>query len=174
MQQEVENKSEGKQESGRDRVLQALDHFTKDKKDLEEKIIEPAKERIDEEVKKLDEMKQELIEKKEKLNEFKGKEVDEPIKNAGEQYIERLKENASPEKLISRLGYNIQKQHPDSHEPESVTELMKAKNDLKSGIEPRPLLKKKRIDIGKKMNNIDDFGITRKVTADPGEEQVQV
>lgn len=179
----MDNKSEGEQViDEKAHVMQALDRFTKEKKDLEEKVIEPAKQRIDDEIERLnekkniiDEMKQELNEKKEKLNEFKQKEIEEPIKDIGKQYIEKLKENVTPEKLLSRLGYNLQKQEPDSHEPTSAIELIKGKNDLKSDIDPHLLIKKEKIDIRKKVNStVDDFSIGRKVTADPGEEQVEV
>lgn len=172
------NKSEaGEEGEKKDHVLQALDHFTKEKEDLDKKIIEPAKGLINDEVKKLDEkkgvideMKQELYDKKEKLDEFREEKVVKPMQDAGKQYIERLKENASPENIMSRLGYNLNSQKVDN--PESVKELMEAKKST-SAIDSHSLLKKAEVGMEDKVKDLGDkLGIMRKQTADPGEQQV--
>lgn len=178
MKKDAANKSEvGEEGEKKDQILQALDHFTKEKKDLDKKIIELAKDQIDSGVKKLDEkkrvideMKQELYDKKEKLGEFTEEKVVKPIKEADSHYIERLKENASPENIMSKLGYNLNSQKIDN--PEPVRRLMESKK-LVSANDPHSLLEKAEIGLEGKIKDIGDkLDIMRKQTADPGEQQV--
>lgn len=178
---DADNKSEAK-ETGEEkgRVIEALDHFTKEKKNLEEEVIKPAKEQLDNEVKRLDERKkdidgiqQELHEKKEKLDELRKEVVDEPVDRASKM-LDKARENASPAAAMSKLGYNIASHQVDSCPPESVKELMEHSNPINSAVNTRAPIKKAPIVFEDKVNDVGDkIGVTRIATEEGQEHQVQ-
>lgn len=181
---DLDNKSEPKVEKEdlghevKDQVLHKLDQAAKERRDLEEKVIEPAKDLVQHEVEKLEKKKDAisdiqkgLHDKKEKLDELREKVVDEPVKEINKQYVERLKENASPENVMNKLGYNLNSQVVEHCSPESVKELMGGKLNAKpvtnSAIDYHGLKKKVSMDLNDKFNIGDKIEIARRETSDP-------